>query len=56
MILFVPIQMGIGLVEVEKHKARDRGVPHADERIRYSSSILPKWTRRAKSEVLLPAL
>ena len=52
-----PIQTGIGLVEVEKPKARDRGALSAEERIRYSSSILPKWARRTKSlDVLLPAL
>ncbi len=42
---------------MEKPKARDRGVLSAEERIRYASSILPKWARRTKSlEVLLPAL
>jgi hypothetical protein len=52
-----PIQTGIGPVEVEKPKARDRGASSAQERIRYSSSILPKWARRTKSlDVLLPAL
>ncbi len=52
-----PIQTGIGPVEVEKPKARDRGAATADERIRYSSSILPKWARRTKSlDVLLSAL
>ena len=35
-----PIQTGIGAVEVEKPKARDRGALNAKERIRYSSSIL----------------
>ena len=52
-----PIQTGIGPVEVEKPKARDRGALSAEERIRYSSSILPKWARRTKSlDVLFPAL
>ena len=51
------IQTGIGSVEVAKPKARDRGATTADERIRYSSAILPKWARRTKSlDVLLPAL
>jgi len=51
------IQTGIGPVAVEKPKARDRGAVSAKERIRYSSSILPKWARRTKSlDVLLPAL
>lgn len=52
-----PIQTGIGPVEVAKPKARDRGAATADARIRYVSSILPKWARRTKSlDVLLPAL
>ena len=52
-----PIQTGIGPVEVLKPKARDRGATRADERIGYSSSILPKWARRTKSlDILLPAL
>jgi putative transposase len=52
-----PIQTGIGPVEVGKPKARDRGALSNEERIRYSSSILPKWARRTKSlDVLLPAL
>ena len=51
-----PIQTRIGPVEASKPKARDRGA-RADERIRYSSSILPKWARRTKSlDVLVPAL
>ena len=51
-----PIQTGIGPVEVEKPKARDRGA-RGEDRIRYASSILPKWARRTKSlDVLLPAL
>ena len=42
---------------MEKPKARDRGASSAKERIRYSSSILPKWARRTRSlDVLLPAL
>ena len=48
---------GIGPVEVAKPKSRDRGAATADERIRYASSILPKWGRGARgSTVLLPAL
>jgi transposase-like protein len=51
------IQTGIGPVDVEKPKARDRGVADADARIRFSSAILPKWARRTKSlDALLPAL
>jgi len=52
-----PIQTGIGPVEVDKPKARDRGASSAKERIRYASSILPKWARRTRSlDALLPAL
>ena len=47
-----PIQKGIGPVEVEKPKARDRGASSAEERIRYSSSILPKWALRELCGIL----
>src|SRR3982074_673709 len=51
------IQTGIGPVKVQKPTARDRGAPHAGERIGFTSSILPKWARRTKSlDALLPAL
>ena len=51
------VQTGIGPVEVQKPKARDRGAPEAGERIRFTSAILPKWARRTKSlDALLPAL
>ena len=50
------IQTGIGPVEVQKPKARDRGATAA-ARIRFTSNILPKWARRTKSlEALLPVL
>src|SRR5437764_4959372 len=50
------IQTGIGPVEVEKPKARDRDAT-AQGRIRFTSNILPKWARRTKSlDALLPAL
>ena len=42
------IQTGIGRVEVQKPKARDRAVA-SGERIRFTSNILPKWARRTKS-------
>jgi hypothetical protein len=49
------IQTGIGPVEVQKPKARDRAAPAAGERIRFTSAILPKWARRMKSlDALLP--
>ena len=50
------VQTGIGPVEVQKPKARDRG-PTAGARIRFTSNILPKWARRTKSlDALLPVL
>jgi transposase-like protein len=50
------IQTGIGPVDVEKPKARDRGAA-VDDRIRFASTILPKWARRTKSlDALLPVL
>ena len=42
------IQTGIGPVEVQKPKARDRAAA-SGERLRFSSNILPKWARRTKS-------
>jgi transposase-like protein len=50
------IQTGIGPVEVEKPKARDRGAAEG-ARIRFTSNILPKWARRTKRlDALLPVL
>jgi putative transposase len=50
------IQTGIGPVEVQKPKARDRGAT-TGARIRFTSNILPKWARRTKSlDALLPVL
>ena len=50
------IQTGIGPVEVQKPKARDRGAA-AGARIRFTSNILPQWARRTKSlDALLPVL
>ena len=49
------IQTGIGPVEVQKPKARDRAA--SGERLRFTSNILPKWARRTKSlDALLPVL
>ncbi len=45
------IQTGIGPVDVQKPKARDRGAT-TGARIRFTSNILPKWARRT----VLPAL
>ena len=49
------VQTGIGPVAVRRVKLRDRGTGEAAERIRFTSSILPRWTRRMPSlEALLP--
>lgn len=40
------IQTGVGPVEVRRAKVRDRGDVEAEEKIRFSSAILPKWARR----------
>jgi putative transposase len=51
------IQTGVGPVEVRRAKVRDRGEVATEEKIRFSSSILPKWARRTKSlDALLPVL
>ncbi len=52
-----PIQTGIGAVGVSRVKIRDRGAASDDERVRFSSAILPKWARRTRSlDALLPVL
>ena len=51
------IQTGIGPVEVRRAKVRDRGDVGTEEKVRFTSSILPKWARRTKSlDALLPVL
>jgi putative transposase len=51
------IQTGIGPVEVRRAKVRDRGAEEGGERIRFTSTILPRWARRSKSlDALLPVL
>jgi transposase-like protein len=51
------IQTGIGSVAIRRAKVRDRGKVGAAEKIRFTSSILPKWARRTKSlDALLPIL
>ena len=51
------IQTGIGPVPVRRAKLRDRSADAEDERISFTSSILPKWARRTKSlDALLPVL
>jgi len=51
------IQTGVGTVAVRRAKVRDRGEVGSAEKIRFTSSILPKWARRTKSlDALLPIL
>jgi transposase-like protein len=51
------IQTGIGPVEVQRVKLRDRGAEAASERIRFTSALLPPWARRTRSlDALLPIL
>jgi len=51
------IQTGVGPVAVRRAKVRDRGKVGATEKIRFTSSILPKWARRTESlDALLPIL
>ena len=51
------IQTGVGPIEVRRAKVRDRGDVGNEEKIRFTSSILPKWARRTKSlDALLPVL
>src|SRR5512132_3754661 len=51
------IQTGIGPVEVRRVKLRDRRASEGAERIRFTSSILPRWARRTPSlDALLPIL
>jgi transposase-like protein len=51
------IQTGVGPVAVRRAKVRDRGKVGATEKVRFTSSILPKWARRTKSlDALLPIL
>jgi transposase-like protein len=50
------IQTGIGPVPVSRVKIRDRGA-EGEDRIRFTSAILPLWARRTKSlDALLPVL
>ena len=52
------IQTGIGALDVQRPKVRDRMVPQGlAEKIRFASHILPKWARRTVSlDALLPVL
>ncbi len=52
------VQTGIGPVAVQRPKLRDRAVSEAGaDRIRFTSAILPRWSRRTRSlDALLPIL
>ena len=52
------IQTGIGPLDVRRPKVRDRATDMpAEKKVRFTSSILPKWARRSKSlDALLPVL
>lgn len=52
------IQIGIGAVPVQRQMVRNRAKDVPDEKkIRFTSSILPRWARRSRSlAALLPAL
>jgi putative transposase len=52
------VQTGIGPVAVRRVKVRDRGAGGAgSERIRFTSTLLPRWARRTRSlDALLPVL
>ena len=51
------IQTGIGPVPVARVRIRDRGATGAEDRVRFSSTMLPKWARRTRSlDALLPVL
>ena len=51
------IQTGIGALDVRRPKVRDRAVAPDEEKIRFTSAILPKWARRSRSlDALLPVL
>ena len=50
------VQTGIGPVPVRRVKLRDRGASEG-ERIRFTSTLLPRWARRSRSlEAVLPIL
>ena len=52
------IQTGIGAIPVRRPKVRDRATDApVEKKIRFGSSILPKWARRSRSlDALLPIL
>jgi putative transposase len=51
------VQTGIGPVPVARVRVRDRGATGAEDRVRFTSTILPRWSRRTRSlDALLPVL
>jgi transposase-like protein len=51
------IQTGIGAVAVQRVKVRDRAPAESENRVRFTSQILPRWARRTRSlDALLPVL
>lgn len=51
------IQTGLGLVEVQQPRVKDRRIDEQGERIRFSSAILPPYLRRTQSlDELIPWL
>src|SRR6476659_11369365 len=51
------MQTGIGPVAVRRVKLRDRDAGESGERVRFTSAILPRWSRRTCSlDALLPIL
>jgi putative transposase len=53
------VQTGIGPVAVRRVKLRDRGAgaDGGEERVRFTSTLLPRWARRTRSlDALLPVL
>jgi putative transposase len=52
------VQTGIGPVAVRRVKLRDRGADaDGGERVRFTSTLLPRWARRTRSlDALLPVL
>ncbi len=51
------IQTGIGSLDVRCPKVRDRATGQDEDKIRFTSAILPKWARRSRSlDALLPVL
>ena len=51
------MQTGIGPVAVRRVKLRDRGAGENGDRVRFTSALLPRWSRRTRSlDALLPIL